>query len=201
MPDYIPKADREAEAAMRRTVAWLGNNGEALGLDVPTREGLFERLNVFTDRLNVVDVAKGTLQTRVNEKDTARSNLETEFRRVIQTLQLNPLLTDAMRAESGIPIRDTVRTTSSPVAPRDLVAVADAAGFNSLTWSAAGNAAGVRYVVEAKPAGAAEFSTVDVVTATKFKHGGQTPGRNVVYRVLARRGDVVSPPSNTASVY
>jgi len=42
---------------------------------------------------------------------------------------------------------------------------------------------------------------VDVTSATKFNHTGQTPGVKAVYRVRARRGTAVSEPSNEAVVY
>ena len=38
-------------------------------------------------------------------------------------------------------------------------------------------------------------------TATKFTHTGQTPGTEITYRVRARRRNVISSPSNIATLY
>jgi hypothetical protein len=42
---------------------------------------------------------------------------------------------------------------------------------------------------------------VDSTTKTRFAHNGQTPGRPVVYRVVAKRAGQTAPPSNEAALY
>ncbi len=70
-----------------------------------------------------------------------------------------------------------------------------------MKWNSNGNASGIQYVVEKKVGTAAEFSIVDVTGATTFKDTGAPAGTHAEYRVRARRGGVVSEPSNVAPIY
>jgi hypothetical protein len=151
--------------------------------------------------LTGANTAKAAAQVAVAAKDTDRMELEALVRPLIRQIQENPIVTDQLRVEAGIPVRDTVRTTSAPVTPLDLVANADAAGTNVLRWSGAGNASGIQYVIEAQYGGVGAFNMVDAVTATTYRHVGRTVGQQVVYRVRARRGTMISDASNVAVVY
>ncbi len=206
--DYIPKSDREMEAFLAAAVV-------VLDVDAPNAQGIVvkygvpkadiddvqARLATLTTALNAVDVAKAGQQNAVMTKDLRRLEVEEKFRNLVQRIQVAPGVTDASKAEAHLPLRDDTRTFSAPVAPVGLVATPNAAGFNDLTWDGSTNAAGIRYVIEAKIGASTEFQTVDVVTATKYRHADRTPGQPIVYRVRARRGEVVSAGSNTASVY
>jgi hypothetical protein len=110
-------------------------------------------------------------------------------------------VTDATRTAAGIPVRDTVRTFSAPVSPRELVATQASPTSASLAWNSNGNASGVQYVIEKRVNNAGEWLQVDVVTATRYLAQGLTPGVRVDFRVKARRGAQTSDPSNTASIY
>ncbi len=201
MPDYIPKPDVEASAYFNRVLQFAENDDAPLIMPLAAVAALRALASDFADKILSVENARAGLANAVAVKDEARAAVEVRFRAEIQRVQVDPLVTDSKRVAAGIPVRDTIRTTSAPVTPSALVAVADAAGINNLTWDGSANASGIQYVVEAKIAPALDFSTVDVVTAQKFAHTAQMPGRNVVYRVKARRGTATSAPSNTASVY
>jgi hypothetical protein len=208
MADYIPKSDRQMEAFLAAAVI-------VLDVEAPNAQGIIvkygvpkadiddvqARLATFTTALNAADVAKAAQQNAVTTKDLRRSELEEKFRNLVQRIQVAPGVTDAAKSEAHLPLRDDTRSFSAPVAPTALVATPNASGFNDLAWDGSTNAAGIRFVIEAKIGAATEFSTVDVVTASKFRHAERTPGQPIVYRVRARRGEVVSAPSNTASVY
>jgi hypothetical protein len=201
MPDYIPKPDGESQSYTDVLIAALELDEAAFGITVAQSLALREAHTRFEDALNAANTAKGAAQVAVAAKDTARTALEQLLRPIVAQIQVNPAVTDADRVAAGIPIRDTTRTFSAPVTPSGLVATADAAGTNLLKWSGAGNSTGIQFVVEAKVGSALEFSTVDVVTATTYRHTGRTPGQQVVYRVRARRGSALSDPSNVATVY
>jgi hypothetical protein len=159
------------------------------------------KLNTLSAALDAADAAKVAASTAVAAKDVALDDLVSDFRELVAQVQVNPAVSDASRAAAGLPIRDTVRTISTPITPNGLTASADASGVNHLSWNSNGNSVGVQYVVEAKVSTAAEFTIVDVVTATTFHHGGRTAGVPVLYRVRARRGSQTSEPSNVAGVY
>lgn len=201
MPDYIPKPDQEAVAYLDTLITALEANEVAYGGVADDFASLRTLHTAFEDALNVSNTKKGEAQIAVANKDAARLDLEAAVRPEVAQIQVNPAVLDADRVTAGIPIRDTVRTFSNPITPTDLVAVADAAGTNTLKWDDAGNATGIQYVVEGKVGAAAGFSTVDVVTARTYRHTGQTPGVKVEYRIRARRGNAISDPSNVAVVY
>jgi hypothetical protein len=201
MPDYIPKPDQEAVAYTETLITALEADEAAFGITAAQSLALREAHTAFEDSLNVSNTKKGEAQIAVADKDTKRTALEAALRPIVAQIQVNPIVTDANRVAAGIPIRDTVRTFSNPITPTALVATASASGSNSLKWSDAGNASGIQYVVEAKIGTAAEFSTVDVVTARTYRHTGRTAGQRVEYRVRARRGAAMSDPSNVAVVY
>jgi hypothetical protein len=201
MPDYIAKPDTDFAAQMTALIAVLAANEAAYGMAAGAAAPLSAALDTFDTALGTANTAKAAANVAVAAKDQARNDLEGLVRPLIRQIQENPIVTDALRSDAGIPIRDTVRTTSSPVAPSDLVATADAAGTNSLRWSGAGNASGIQFVIEAKVGSAPEFSIIDVVTATSYRHTDRVPGQAVLYRVKARRGSMTSDPSNIAGVY
>jgi hypothetical protein len=201
MPDYIPKPDQDAAAYLDTLVSALEADEMAYGITAAQSLALRAAHTAFEDALNVSSTKKGEAQIAVADKDTARTSLEQQLRPIVAQIQVNPIVTDASRVAAGIPIRDTVRTFSNPITPSDLVATAAASGTNALKWADAGNATGIQYVVEGKIGTAADFSTVDVVTARTYRHTGRTAGQKVEYRVRARRGAAMSDPSNVAVVY
>ncbi len=201
MPDYIAKPDTDFDAQMVALIAVLAANEAAYGLSAGATSALSAALATFDSALTAANTAKAASNVAVAAKDQARNDLEGLVRPLIRQIQENPVVTDELRSQAGIPIRDTVRTTSAPVAPSDLVATADAAGTNLLRWNGAGNSSGIQFVVEAKIGTSPDFNIIDVVTATSYRHTGRTAGVPVLYRVLARRGSQTSNPSNIAGVY
>jgi hypothetical protein len=201
MPDWIPKPDVEFVAFADRVVSALEADEAAYGLVAADTLSLRAALTQLSNALGASNVAKNNATTAVAAKDARRAEFEGLLRPIVQRVQVNPNVTDAQRTAAALPIRDTVRTVSAPIAPRDLVAVSDGSGVNSLKWNANGNSSGVEYVVEAKVGPALDFSTVDVTRATSYRHSGRTVGQLVNYRVRARRGAALSEPSNVAGVH
>ncbi len=199
--DWFPKPDDQAANRAAQIIAVLNANAAALGITAAEMASLTAARDEFTTALTASDTALANSKVKVATKNQERRELEDLLRPLVQRVQLNPALTDQMRGDAGLPIRDTTRTFSNPVAPSDLVATGGADGVNSLKWAAAGNTSGVQYVVEAKAVGALDWSVVDVTSATSYKHTGQTPGFKLEYRVLARRGAAKSAASNVAAVF
>ena len=59
---------------------------------------------------------------------------------------------------------------------------------------------GIQYVIEFMT-GTTAWTRIDAVTKRRYEHTGQTPGVPTFYRVSARRRNLLSLPSNEASVY
>jgi hypothetical protein len=201
MADHFPKKDRESVAYAERAIAAFEADEVAYGMTEAESADLRTKELNFVAALDAADAAKAAASTAVAAKDEARLALEEAYRPIYNRIQVSQVVTDAARTSAGLPLRDTTRTFVNPIPPRDLVARADATGTNVLTFNANGNTSGAQFVVEARIGAAAEFSLVNVTTATTFKHTGQTPGVRTDYRVRARRGAAISDPSNVASVY
>lgn len=201
MPDQIPKPDVEFSAFAEQVITAFEADEVGYALLPADTLALRSELNAFKSALAAAIAAKSQSTLAVADKDQERKDVEMMLRPIIQRVQVNPNVTDAQRVAAGIRPRDTTRTTSAPIAPRDLVATADGAGTNTLKWNSNGNTSGIQYLIQGKVGPALEFATVDVVTSTTYRHTARVVGQPVLYRVIARRGENVSAPSNSAGVH
>jgi hypothetical protein len=201
MPDWIAKPDVDFAAQMNTVVTAFEADEAAYGLVDADTLALRALVTAFNDDLAASDQAKAASNVAVAAKDASREALEVSIRPTVMQIQVNPAVTDESRTSAGLPIRDTVRTFSSPIAPIDLVARELSGGVVELRWSANGNSSGIQYRIEKRSGAATEFSLVDVTGATSFKDSSQPVGTECAYQVRARRGDATSAPSNTATVY
>ncbi|MBC8384545.1 MAG: fibronectin type III domain-containing protein [Candidatus Cloacimonetes bacterium] len=116
-------------------------------------------------------------------------------------IQGHPAATNQMIEECGLPRHDTTPSVIVAVKPDDLKAEGLESGTIKLNWKNGGNKPGTLYRIENKHQEDADFSLVETVTATKYSHKGQTPGLFVLYRIVAKRGEQFSEPSNEVAVY
>jgi hypothetical protein len=201
MADWIVKPDVAARGQVGGIAAAITAAPGNFGLMAADAEALNASLAAFADALDASIAAQAAARVAVANKNAARAALENLLRPMIQRVQLDPVVTDEVRASAGIPIRDTVRTVAAPVAPREVVAALASPTTARLVWNSNGNASGVQYVVESKIQGAVAWSLLNVVTATKVDVPNLLAGQRVDFRVRARRGSATSDPSNVASVY
>jgi hypothetical protein len=201
MPDYIKKPDMEFRGQMETLIAVLAAAPGDYGLVAADMTPLTNALELFVTRLNQSEAAKAAALTAVANKDEARAALELLVRPMVRQIQERPVVTDERRLAAGIPIRDTVRTSSAPISPLGLVANLASPTSANLAWNSNGNASGVDYVIEKRVNNAGEWQLVDVVRATRKLVSGLTAGVRVDFRVRARRGSQTSDPSNTAAIY
>jgi hypothetical protein len=102
------------EAQVAQFLANLGPVKTALGLPATWEAQLQTRKNSFTTALNSLDLAEAAYRQAKQSKDTARRNLESEFRNLVRQLRANPSFTNAMAASLGLPPRDTEPTPIQP---------------------------------------------------------------------------------------
>jgi hypothetical protein len=201
MPDYIKKPDMEFRGQMETLANVLAASFADYGLLAADVMPITNALELFVTRLNQSEAAKAAALTAVANKDEARDALEALVRPMVRQIQERPAVTDEARLAAGIPIRDTVRTSSAPIAPLGLVATLASPRSANLAWNSNGNASGVDYVIEKRVNNAGEWMLVDVVRGTRKLVSGLTAGVRVDFRIRARRGSQTSDPSNTASIY
>ncbi len=198
--DWIEKSDSGFQGQVAQVVPALVADPAAVGLVADDVSGLAALRADFNTKLAAALAAKAALANAVAEKDASRATLQNTLRRLAKRIQADPTVTDDARRAAGIPVPDRVRSTNAPITPSQLVAVEDGSSAALLSWNSNGNTSGIRYVVEKRVGNAGEWSLVDVVSATKKRVVGLTPGVRVDFRVKARRGAVDSDPSSVSSV-
>ena len=100
----------------------------------------------------------------------------------------------------GLQVSDGA-TSPPPAEPTDLTVTPNASGFNELKWKRNGNKPNTVFIVEAQVDGAGDWVQVGAVTETTFVHENQIPGKQIAYRVKARRDKRESVWSGTAVAY
>jgi len=199
--DYIPTQDLDYQVWLANFVTVANANLLALGLVAGDMTPVTTAKTPFDTAIPDVVTKKAALDTAVQNKDTARKNSVASVRTVVRKIQANPAVPNSLKAQLGITVRDGIPTPVTPIPPTDLVARGLDTGTNVLVWKRNGNKASIQFVIEAKIGTSTAWTLIDVTTATKYAHVFQQPGVKAIYRVRARRGTVVSDPSNEAVVY
>lgn len=201
MADWVKKRDDEFAAQM----ATLSGALTAAPADYSVEAGdvtpISTALTAFNTKRAASDAAAAAAKTAVTEKVNARAALETLVRPMARRVQETASVTDEARVAAGLPVRDKVRTAQTPITPAALTATLDGPTAVILSWSTNGNAAGASYVVERRNGATGDYSLADVVTASRVRIAGLTPGQRVEFRVRARRSGQTSEPSNVAAIY
>lgn len=112
MPDYIPASDAEFSLWMRNYVTKLNALPLARSFNAASLTDLNTLHSAFENNLNKVSEARSNLASSTQAKDGARQQLEEAVRQLTRTLQVNPELTDADRADLQITVTDQTRTTA-----------------------------------------------------------------------------------------
>jgi len=98
-------------------------------------------------------------------------------------------------------MKDSSSSPTNLVNPIDLLASSNANGTNELSWSRNSNPQGTVFIIESLEKPSIHWILVGTTTKSTFDHTSQTPGKTQYYRILAKRTDVTSQPSNEAVVY
>lgn len=113
----------------------------------------------------------------------------------------NENVTEGMKERMGFDTNGQSSSIVGIMVPSDLLVNGTSDGINHLKWNRNGNRYGTAFIIEAKIGDSSTWTIIDVVTVTKYDHKNQTPGVKIQYRVRAKRSEMESTPSNTATVY
>ena len=193
--------DKEVPPYGKNFYTVAGANLAILNIDATNITEMTDETADIEKKLDDVVAAENAFKQAVQAKEISRKDFEDCFKKYTKDFQLIEAVTDDLRAALNITIKDMIPSPLVPHQPKDLKAEGSPAGVNILNWKAGENKPGMLYVIESRTADQAEFTMVDMVTATKYKHKNQTPGKFMIFRVKARKGDEYSIPSNEASVY
>jgi len=199
--DYIKQNDLEFEEQTETLFKGITNHMLEFNLSQAQVDLFGTDKDAFKAALQGHIDAQTAAKTATGLKNDMRTICEKNFRNLATFIQGNPGASNESKQNSGLPIHDTTPSVIVPVQCTDLKATGTQSGTNVLDWKSGGNKPGTIYVIEKKFKDDPEFSYVDVSTSTKYNHKGQTPGVFMLYRIIAKRGDQLSEPSNEASVY
>jgi len=199
--DYVDPNDLQFKEQGIKFLKALTVHAITLGINQTQVDGFTNNKTAFEGALQGHLDARAAALTASGLKNDTRSLFEKNFRNLATFIQGNPAATNEIKQEFGLPIHDTTPSVVVPVQCTDLTAQGLQSGTNVLDWKSGGNKPGTIYVIEKKFKDDPAYSYVDVSTATKYNHKGQTPGVFMLYRVIAKRGDLLSEPSDEAAVY
>ena len=200
MADVLPRS-------LAALIAWLFNfNTEAeinmilLNMTQPNIDELkVLHTKLVTAQTNVV-ATKAAAKEAVKSKDMAMDETGVIVRKRVNLIRAMEI-PDNILESLGLKVHDTIPSHEEPNQATNLQVEGLGVGINELDWDGNLNKSGTQYIIEAKYGLEAPFQIVDTVTATKYRHEGQTPGVAVFYRITARRGKLKSIPSETVGVY
>lgn len=152
---------------------------------------------ILEDEIEAKKLHKGTVEA----KNTALDASQKKMRPVIGLVQLNEDVTDELRGKMGINIHDKIPSHEVPYRISELKVLGQDNKINKIDWNKNGNKSGTQYILEVKYALDGDYQIVDTVTATKYDHKNQVPGKPAWYRITPRRGKLYGEPSEDVGVY
>jgi hypothetical protein len=113
--DYIPHREAELVPWAENFALWVSNYSE--DLDIPQSEVNALKAAV-TQFKNLFEEAKSSEKTPfiIAQKKAAKADMIAKIRALVRFRLQNPLVTDAMRVQFGLPPRDIIRTPHIEVA-------------------------------------------------------------------------------------
>ena len=201
MGDYLPRKDMEFQSWLSNFLTVAEERIESLGIEKEELQTLSQSRQSLQEALESVETTRAAYLMATENKERARNVANSVARSVVRRVQANPRVTSEIKSDLRITVREVRTPQPPPVPPTRLVAVGFDNGQHDLRWQRGSNSLTTHYVIEAKIGSEDHWTKVDVVTATKYRHTGQTPGVKIVYRILARRSSKLSAPSNEFTLY
>lgn len=121
MPDFIPNSDAEFDTWFSNFMFMLDKKTAALGLTASEIAPLTAEHTGWNTDYPAFITARSEHAAATQTKNQRRTNSKAAVRKLVRVLQTNPNITDADRAELGVPIPDTTRTRSAVPTTRPIV--------------------------------------------------------------------------------
>ena len=136
--------------------------------------------------------------TRDINDDRVLSNAEVSF--INTVFKANKSIPRELIIQMGFRVSEG-RTSPPPNEPTNLIVMPNAAGYTDLKWNKNGNKPNTIFEIEAQYEGNPNWTYVDAVQGIKYRHLNQTVGKQVVYRIRAKRAGQESAFSSSAVAY
>lgn len=201
MPSFYPTNDAQFSVWLGNFIAVANANLTALGMTTADITALTALKTDLDAKVAAAQTAQEAAVAATAARKVARKAVNDSVGPKGRIIGENPAISNALKEELGLRVRDTTPTPIIPVPPTDLAAQGLANGVNVLKWKSGGNKPGTLYIIEARIGAAAAFTMIDTVTSTRYEHKNQTPGVRVFYRIKAKRASSESNYSTEAVVY
>jgi len=201
MADYMPRARAARIAWMDNWVAVVGAAPTSFGTTAGVVTGIGTKVTTLKTASALVVSLKDQLKAAVQAEAAADTDATESLRALGRGIIASTTVTNSNKITAGYKVRDTTPTARTVVPPTGLAAEGFSNGTTVLKWNRAGNPAGCDFNIEGQFGTSTAWVLVGHTGKTNFRHTGQTPGVKAIYRVRAQVGDLISEPSNEASVY
>lgn len=199
MPNYYDMSEVDFRAWYDNWVTVAVANAATLGLGDPEQSQIISARTAYTTAVVDYIAAHDAAKAATNAKNGAYADAFALVQQWSNQWQANPEISDQLKLELGLNIRDTTPSPRPVFGVTNLSGSGNSVGTVKLRWSRNGNLPGCNFVVQSRPVGG-EWSFSTVTTKTRLSLTGQalTPTE---YRVLVERRGIVSEPSDAVVVY
>ena len=198
---YYPREDAAFLTYTQNADSVLENNLTEFGISQDKYDKFHTNVSAYGTKLAAHVATQAAAKGATDEKNLSKRELLVSLREIVNIVSANLDAPNYLKEEAGFPVHDKIPTDLIPYLPVNLTVKGYADGTNESNWDKGENKPGCLYVIEAMIGDATEFSVVDTITATKYAHKNQKPGVRAIYRVRAKRKNLISDPSNEAAVY
>lgn len=171
-------------------------------------------LPITADKIAALEARRDSHETKLNAQTAADEAAKAATRDINDDRALSnsdvSFINAIFKADKNIPREVLIRmgfrvsegkTSSPPNEPTNLIVMPNAAGYTDLKWEKNGNKRTTLYEIEAQYDGNPEWVHVETVPTLKYRHENQTVGKQVVYRVRAKRAGQTSAFGSAGVAY
>jgi hypothetical protein len=213
--DYIPADDAGLVSWATVFTTKLGNDFATYGFTEAEETALTDEVESFASLVTSANTAKTTAQSTTQAKNTGKADLVPMLRSAASRLQVHPAMSDMVRSQFGITVRDTTPTavTAPTSAPIIWVDTKDRLRhtvhfYDELTPNSKAKPNGVhgceiyRKIGGTAPASVAECEFLGLDTATPYviDYGAESGGLMIYYLARwATRSGLTGPTAGLQS--
>jgi hypothetical protein len=121
--DYIPQSKAEFAAFLKNLATKLAANKAGLNIPDANINSLSAVQVSYEQALDEEETARINFEAKREAAKALREQAEAQARAMVRMVQADPNSTDELRASLQIPIRDTTRTSPSPITSRPVLTI------------------------------------------------------------------------------
>lgn len=188
-------------------LVWLTNFLEKIDTniaDLPITpeqlSALITRRTALQNKLTTATAAEQALAAAVIALTDEHKETKEEVGYYNTIFKANKTIPRELLADMGLKVSQG-KTSPPPNEPLNLTVSPNVAGYTDLKWDKNGNKPNTIYDIEGQYAGSPDWVHIESVNGAKYRHLNQQVGKQVVYRVRARRAGQESAWSSPAVAY